>query len=437
MSHTRRILKDIASSGEYQAVVEAVGKSDYQSMYKNFASIADRLKAERKAIEESIAQLLPQNSEERRNKFLRSFETAIERIVPAWYQLNQQISSEFASRKIFEGEVFGVGKKGDPLVKTPQGVIVVLKGLKAERGERVRFKVLQETEKLNFGKPFELDSQSFYLLMTERIREGIRATLSSIADRLGDPAEPMYDGSLSEVTGFLQELEGVRKQTSTLEGGDKERVVSEIVRQRKRLLCGVGTRMMLEFISEREQKDVEAFFQDGNDEREKALLALGLFRRQTYEAARVGLLEKETPEAYAAVLSEMEGKVDSMDSVMKLMEFKAAVDEVLPKAKAYFTRMDQLFGRLAQEVKDVVEVLSREEAVGLDEIRRAIENAFPEEVLFSELRRLFRSQNEFSSLRGAFTELNRRLGNQDMVSAEGAFNPYLRHKIVQGFGRRN
>jgi len=430
MSQTTRILKEIASGEEYQALATAMERVDYEAMFASYMRISQLVSEGKGKIEESIENLPLQNKDERRDKFLRAFELATERILPLWHQLN----SELMKRKVMEGEVLGFGKKGDPLVKRPEGTIVVLPGSKLEKGERVRFRVVQEAEKLNFGKVFDLNPQSFYFLITQEAREKIRDSLASIGDRLETSQEPLNEGSLPELGELLQKLEETKQLSSTLRTEERGRVAAQVTKYRKGLLHGAGIRLMADFISQQEEREIEDFCQDSQEEKTKALMALGLFRRHTYEAARESLFLGDRPEGYTEILSEMENKVDSMDSAIELLDAKSALDEVYPKAKEYFEKMDRLFENLTQRVRQVADVLSNKGVVDPEEIYLAIKNAFPEEILFLELRKAFRSSRAFLSLRGAFTELYRWLGNQESISSEAAFRPYLHHKVLQAFG---
>ena len=430
MSQTKRILKGIASGEEYQALAAAIERVDYKAMFASYMRISQLLSEGKGKIEKSLENLPLQNKDERRGKFLRDFELATERILPLWHQLN----TELMKRKVMEGEVFSFGKKGDPLVKGPEGTIVVLPGSKLEKGERIRFRVVQETEKLSFGRVLDLTPQSFYFLITQEAREEIRNSLALIADRLQISQQPLNEGSLSELGELLQKLEDIKKLSSTLQAEERERATAQVTKYRERLLHGASIRLMSDFISQQEEREIENFYQDNHEEKTKALLALGLFRRHTYEAARESLFLGDRPEGYTEVLSEMKNKVDSMDSAIEFLKFKSAIDEVYPKAKGYFEKMDRLFENLTQRAKGVANVLSNKEVVDPEEIYLTIKNAFPEEVLFLELRKAFRSSKEFLSLRGAFTELNRWLRNQETLSSEAAFRPYLHRKVLQAFG---
>jgi predicted RNA-binding protein with TRAM domain len=430
MSQTKRILKEIASGEDYQALTAAIERVDYEAMFASYMRISKLLSERKGRIEDGIADLPLQNKDESRGKFLHAFELATERMLPLWHQLN----SELMKGKVMEGEVFSFGKKGDPLVKRPEGTTVVLPGSKLEKGEKVRFRVIQEAEKLNFGKVFDLNPQSFYLLITQEAREKIRNSLALIGDRLKTSPEPLNEGPPSELGELLQKLEEVKRLSSTLQAEERERVAAQVTRYRKRLLQGASIRLVFDFISRQEEKGIENFYQDSHEEKGKALLALGLFRRHTYEAARERLFLGDKPKGYAEILNEMKDKVDSMDSAIELLDAKSALDEVYPKAKGYFEKMDHLFENLTQRAKQVADVLSNKGVVDPEEIYQAIKNAFPEEILFFELQKVFRSSKELLSLRGAVNELNRWLRNQENISSEAAFRPYLHHKVLQAFG---
>lgn len=434
MSQTTKKLKEIASGEEYEALASAVERVDYEAIFHSFVRIGELLKQGRRAIEQGIDNLTVQNKEEHRSKFIRAFELATGRILPLWYELNQQVNSGLAAGNTVEGEVFGFGRKGDPLVRTPEGTIVVLAGSKLEKGERARFRIVQETETLSFGRVFNLNPQSFYLLITQEARDKVEDSLGRIGDRLKTVQEHWNEDSSCDVGELLRELETVKELSPKLRAEDSRRVAAQVSNYRRKLLHDVGMRLMFDFISEQEERDIENFYEDGQDEKTKALLALGLFRRHTFEAAREGLLFKDEPDGYAEILDEMNDRVDSMHSAMEVLEFKSAVDEVYPRAKRYLEKMDRLFASLGERLKQVTEALSNKGVVEAEEVHQAITDAFSEKVLFQEFRRAFRNSSDFLSSRGAFMELNRRLNNQEATSAEVAFKPYLQHKVLQIFG---
>jgi len=434
MSHTTRILKEIASTEEYQSLSSAVEQGDYEAMFGNYTVILERLKGGKGSIEESIENLPLQNKDEHRDKFSRAFEQAIERILPVWSQVNQRLVAGLSNRGVMEGEVFAFGKKGDPLVKTPEGTIVVLSGAKLEQGDRVKFRVVQEAPKLKFGRTFEVNQQNFYFLLTHEARDAIRESLSYIRDRIRTSTADSEQDSTSELADLLQRLDEIEKLSSTLQVDERERIHAQANSYRSRLVVRAAIGMMFDFISQQEEEDIRGFYQDGNLERERALSALGLFRRQTYEGTAGKLLAGEKPEGYEGVLSEMKENVDSMDSAMQFMEFESAIDEVLPRAKRYMERMDRMFSRLAGRARQVAEGLSNSGVIDPEQINLAIQEAFGEDVRLGELSRVFRTSKEFVSLRGSLMELNRKLKDEESLLAETTFKPYLQQKILQAFG---
>jgi len=427
------MLKEIAASEHYEALTTEVEQGDYDSMFDNYTSILKRLKGGRETIEEGIESLPVQNKDERRDQFSRAFKVAIKRILPVWYELDERLKSELARSNVMESEVFGFGKKGDPLVRTPEGVIVVVKGSKLEVGDRAQFTVVQETDKLSFGKAFELNRRSFYLLITQEAHDKIQESLKLIEDRLSSSPESSNEVSISELGELLQRLDEIRRLSSALRAKDRAATITRVVNYRKRLLLGVSRSYMFDFISRHEERDMENFYQDGREERVQALSALGLFRRHTHQMVEEKILPTGETEAFGEVLEKKMDGVDSMAAAMEFLEFKAAMDDVYPRAKRYFETIDQMFESLVGRASRVAETVATQDLVGAEDIRVAIEDAFTEETLFLELRRAFRSAKEFLSLRGAFTEVNRSLGDDESVAAEAAFRPYLRHKITQAF----
>lgn len=111
MSHTSRVLKEIAASEEYGSLETAVEQGDYEAMFDNYMSILEGLKGGRETIEESIENLPVQNKGDRRDKFSHAFEVAIERILPVWSGLDRRLKSGLSRSYVMEGEVFGFGKR--------------------------------------------------------------------------------------------------------------------------------------------------------------------------------------------------------------------------------------------------------------------------------------------------------------------------------------
>ena len=426
-------MKEIAAGETYAALQAAVEQGDYEGMFDSYMAIWEQIGRGRSGIEEGIENLSVQNKDEHRDKFSQAFDGAVERMLPAWYEVEQRLQAGYAKWKVMEGEVFGFGKKGDPLVRTPEGVIVVLKGSGLQAGDRTRFRVLQEAEKMSFGRVFELTRQSFYTVMTQETHDKIQALVDEVDARVGGVSGPVDEVPPSELAELLQRLEEIRKLAASLRAREKDAALAKVVRYRQRLLSGVGKSIVFDLISKREEVEIGSFYPDGGEEKASAMSALGLFRPRGYDEVGKKLLPDSEPEKYQEMLENMKEQVDSMDRAMEFLEFKSAMDDVYPKAKRYLERMDRFFNNLALRADRVTSALSRHDVVDVVELRSAIESAFSEQVVFAELRRAFRSSKELLSLRAALADVNRSLGDEESVVAETAFRPYLRHKVAEAF----
>jgi len=428
MSNTRKIIKDIASGSEYKALADAIEQTDYEAIFESYTSISELINNSRGKIEEGIESLPVGSKEKRLVDFRRSFDSAVERILPLWHELNGAL----AKSKVMDGEVFGIGKKGDPLVRTPDGTIVALRGSKLEEGSQVKFSVEYEGEKISIGRVFELNPQSFYITITQEHRERINTTFASIENYLNKAQEGLNEDSLSLSGELLVELGKIENPPPTFRPEERERIAAQALKYRKRLIYGLVVRSMFDFLSKKEEEAIGAFYRDRSEEMSQALSALGLFRRHTYEAAEK-LLLGDKPE-HGQDSGEIEDEIDSMDSAMKVLEYQEAIDRAYPRAKSYLNKMNHIFDRLVERAEQVADSLSETEAVDLKEIQDAIETAFGEDTLSFELRKAFRNSKEFLSFRGAFSQLIKAQKDQESIAADSAFISYLHHKIPRIFG---
>jgi hypothetical protein len=144
------------------------------------------------------------------------------------------------------------------------------------------------------------------------------------------------------------------------------------------------------------------------------------------------LLSGEKPKGYPEIVDRLEKSLDSMETALQLMDFKNRIEKVYPLAKRYLEGMDLFFERLNRKAMDLAFTLG--ENVGdAPQIESSIEAAFSLEALGAELRRAFRSPEEFLNLRGAVNELRLRLGNAEASRAEAAIEPYLRQIMSFAF----
>jgi len=431
MSNTKKILKDIASSAEYKDLTDAITQVDYEVIFDSYMNISKLISSGKEKIEEGFEHLPPRSKSERLDKFRQSFDLAVERTLPLWHQLNQAL----IKGQIMEGEVFSHGKKGDPLVRTPEGILVALRGSKLEEGNRVRFIIVYEGEKISIGKVFDLNPQSFYTVITQESRERVKHSLAAIEDHLKSSQDSPNEDSLPLLEELLGELEEITKLPSIFRPEERQRIIAQALRYRNRLLYDFGIRLMFESLSEQEEKGIETFYEGRPEDKNKAMSALGLFRRHSYEAAEK-LLSHDKPEEYGQSFNDIEDEIDSMESAMKIMDYRASIDRAYPKAQSYLEKMNRLFNRLTKKVGQVIDAMPENGMVKPDEIQLVIKDAFNEDSLFFELRKTFKSSKDYFSQRSAFSELIKKLGDQESIAAENAFRSYLDYKIPQAFDER-
>jgi hypothetical protein len=125
-----------------------------------------------------------------------------------------------------------------------------------------------------------------------------------------------------------------------------------------------------------------------------------------------------------------------METALQLMDFKTKIEGVYPLAKGYLERMDLFFERLSRKATDLAFTLGRNIS-DMPQIQSSIEVAFSLEALGAELRRVFRSPEEFFNQRGAVNELRLKLGNTKASRAEVAIEPYLRRIMSFAFSTRS
>lgn len=427
MSQTKAALKQIASSEEYKALAEAIEKGDFATICKSYLSVAGVLEKTKSEIKEKIKNLPRRNKEAEYQRFVNAFDVRARATLPFWYK----VDSELKSRKIMEGVVVGIGSKGDPLVRTDTGRLVVLNDAKLTEGVKVRFRVVAESEKVDFGRVFELTAESFYSILTEDAREKIRTSFISVRGRIGASAEGYDSAGLDEA---LKELENVRQLADKLQPEEKERAIARAKIQRRQLLNQVCMQMMFDTIAQEEEREIRGLYAGDEKKIAEALAAPGLFRQQSYAKAKEEVFAGDEVHGFAEVLSRMEDQVDNMQAAMDLLQFKAKIEDAIPKAKGYLEGMERLYDGLARRLNRLVPELVEANISETKQVMSAITNAFLPEVLASELRRAFHGSEDFSALRGAFVELRTRFGDPNGAVEEAAFKPYLQQRIEQAFG---
>jgi hypothetical protein len=424
MSQTVKTLKKIATSEEYQALEAAIKQVDPEAIFNSYKRISEILEESEKEILDKIQQLPRHNKDLDWQRFRLALTARSQTILPHWHWLNEQLKKQ----KIMEGKVAGFGSKGDPLAKTPEGRIIVVRGATLKEGDRVRFKVVAEGEKLDFGRVLELSPDTFYFILTQDTRERVMNTLNSIRDRIDSYRRGEMESTLSELSQVLSELKDVSELATKLRGQEKERILARIQADRTRLLKASVIKLVFDFIAKREEREIIDPSQGNQEQIARALSAPGLFRHQAHLSLKAELLSGDKPKGYPEIVDQLENNLDSMETALQLMDFKTKIEGVYPLAKRYLERMDLFFERLNRKATDLAFTLGRNIS-DMPQIQSSIEVAFSLEALGAELRRAFRSPGEFFNQRGAVNELRLKLGNTEASRAEAAIEPYL-HRIV-------
>lgn len=433
MSQVSKALSKIAASEEYTTLVKAIETTNYEAILKSYVEVSRLLEEAKNQILEKIQSLPRAGKEQDLQKFEAAFNSRTSTVLPKWDWLTSQIKEQ----KVMEGEVFAFGSKGDPLVKTPEGRVVVVKGDNLKEGMKVKFKVLAESAKMDFGRTFELTPEFFYLLFNQDTWLKIRNTLDSIGDRIKNESWNISDDGISELSQWLKELEEIRGLADKLHAEEKENIINRVQTYRKKLLSGYTTKLVFSYISAEEEKEITECCHGDEQQVTRALSAPGLFRQQTYESLRTELLAGDKLEQRCQeMLKELESHVDSMESALKFMELKSRMEESYPLAKTYLVKMEGLFEGISRRARSIAFSLAENSVCSGEEISSAVKEAFSSAALCSELRRSFRRAEECYNLREALAQVRTMLGDQTSLSAESALKPYLNRKISAAFGRR-
>lgn len=422
MSQTSKLLKRIASSEEYRVLEAAVKNIDPQAVFNSYTQISRLMEEAEVEVLEKIKKLPRRDKEPDLLKFRSAFDSRSRTMLPQWYG----IEAELKKRKIMSGQVSGMGSKGDPLVKTPEGRVVVIAGATTKVGDKVRFIVVSEGEKVDFGRVFELTPDTFYSILTQDKRDEVINSFSSIRGKVDSYLRNRGENQISELSQLLKELGDFREFASQLTGEEKERNLVWVTTQRNRLLKVSIAKLVFDFLSKQEEKEIEKLCQGDPQQIVRLMSAPGLLRYQVHLALKTQLLAGEKPKGYSELVDKLRQDMESMDSALKLMDFEAKIDEVYPAARKYLERMDRFFQMLTQKANQLADSLSESKEY---EIQRVIEGAFSGQALSAELKQVFRSPDEFFSLRRALAELRARLGEAESITAEAALEPYLRQTI--------
>jgi hypothetical protein len=296
--------------------------------------------------------------------------------------------------------------------------------------------VVAEGEKIDFGRVFELNPDTFYFILTQDTRERIANTLSSIRERIDSYLRGEVETMSSELSQLLLELKDIGELATKLRGEEKERMLTRIQSDRTRLLKAAIVKLVFDFIAKQEERQIGDSCQGNKEIITLALSAPGLFRQQAHLSLKAELLSGDKPKGYSEIVDQLEKNLDSMETAVQLMDFKTKIEGAYPLAKRYLERMDLFFERLNRKASDLAFTLGGNIS-DMPQIQSSIEIAFSLEALGAELRKAFRSPDEFFNLRGAMIELRFKLGNTEASRVEVAIQPYLRRIMSFAFNKRS
>lgn len=424
MSNVVKILKQLASSEEYKALETAIKDSNAENIISYYKKLSGTLEKSEAEVVAKMQELPRQNKDKDIQNFRATFSSRSRTVLPQWYWLNDQLKQQ----KIMEGKVFGFGGKGDPLVRTPEGKLVIITGATLKEGDNVRFKVVNSTEKADFGVLFELTPDNLYAVLTQDSRDKVMNSMASVRERVDNfPQNGGGADKLTELSQLIKEIDDVKEVAAKLRGEEKERIIARTQVYRKKLLSTSVAKLVFDFLARREENEIREFC--GGDQEKTALVltAPGLFRYDAYLSLKAELLAGEKPKGYAEATDKLEKNLDSMQAALELLDFKAKVEESYSLAKSYLDRMDRLFGRITRRANEIALKLETD-ASDESKIKSIIEKAFSEEALRADVVEVFRGSEEFFKMRAALIELMASLGNPKS-NAEAVLEPYLR-KIV-------
>jgi chaperonin cofactor prefoldin len=432
VSQAKNTLKKIASGDAYRNLETAIKEVNPQAIFTSYMEIAKQLEEADKEILEKIQTLPRANKDLDLQKFRSAFAARSQTMLPQWHW----VDAELKKQKIMEGKVFGFGTKGDPLARTLDGKVVVVKGTTLKEGDKVRFKVVGEGGKIDFGRVFELTPDTFYLMLTQEAREKIQKSFDILKENIDTNTKGTAQMQLPDLSQTLRELEDIKEMAPRVGEEEKQRTIGRVLFFRRKLFKASIAKLVFEFLAQREEKEIADSCQRDQQKIGRALSAPGLFRYQSYESLRREFLAGDKPRGYQDILDKMENNLTSMDAALKLMDFKVKIEEDYPMTRRYFERIDRLFEKISVKAEQVAATLAEGNICDMSEIQAAIETSFSVEALGAEFRSAFRNATEYFNARAALCELRAGLGNSDSKLAEAAIEPYLRAVMDVAFRAR-
>ena len=429
MSQASKALKEIAAGDEYTTLVQVIEKSDYEAIANAYQQVSNIISEKKNAILEQIDSLPKQNSGENRQQFVTAFTQRMGTTLPHFSKLNELISAQ----NIAEGEVFDIGSKGDPILKNPAGKTIIVSGVQAEKGTRIKYKVTNEGQKVDFARAIVFNADFFYTLLNQETLNQIQEAFNIVESRL-----PLITDELTvdELNEMLAALEKVREIAGSLKTTEKEMTFNKILTLKKKLLGDYGVRLAFNLIAYEEEKEIRNIQVDNEQVIALALTAPGIFRRQAYYIFRNGLFAGRNLKGIDKIQNELESNLDSMENALKLMEFKTTTEELEPSARNYISKMDQLYDNLNNKARHITFTIAGEEIVTVSEMQEKIASAFSIDSMQPEIKRVFQSPGELLSSREAAFKLKALLGDKDIQACEAAIRPYIKKTINRLFEKR-
>lgn len=431
MSQVKKILKRIAVSDEYKNLVDAIEKGDCANILSSYEQVSNLIDKMEEEVKSGIEKLARRNKGEEYQKFQLAFAQRAITALPQWHWL----SSELKKRNIMRGEVIDFGRKGDPLVKTAEGRVVVISGATLKKGEKIWFKVIAQGEKFDFGKVFELTPDLFYFILTQDTQEKIRNSFTSIQGLISKCLERREKIELTELSGLLRQLEDIRNlvSESKLREEDKKEVISKVLEYRRKLLKAAIPKLAFQFLSQFEENAINELCSNNKQQVSKALSSLRLLCYETHNLIKAKLISNEWLKRYQEIVEKLEKNLNSMATVIKLLELKAEIKELYPLAEEYIQKMDRFFQNLSERAVTVSLTLAEDRVYDIENIYSVIKNTFSITQVCSELRKVFNSSEEFFTLRGALSKLIRKLEGTQDIWDDGILKPYINQIVTLAF----
>ncbi len=432
MSQAEKILKSIAAGEEYKALATAVDTRDYESISKSYLQVAELMKEGKKQVVEKLQTLSRQNKVQELTNFEAAFARRISSDLPHWHRINSLLKE----KGVAEGEVYSVGKKGDPMVRSAEGRLVVVTGSKAGPGTRIMYRVESRGDKLDFGREAQLNGDLLYSLLNSDTLDAIRKKMDGIEDRLKVLSKEPGKTPVEELARLLTELNEVKEASEKLRDSEKFKYTSRVQIIRRKLLGDWVTRSIFDYLASLEEREIAESCEADEKVAARAMSAPGLFRRQAHEELKANLFAGQEIKGCSDALAEMEKRLDSMNAALELMEFKAAMDDATPLAKKYVEAMDVMFDNIHRRARKVAGMMSEIGICAAEEIDSAITQEFSGPALCAEVRMVFRTADDFYGMRDAVAKLRSMLGEKESTSWESAVKPYLVRKTTMAFPKR-